>query len=119
MVQQGISMISIKPQGQPRPYEVSPGSKIIKENGTDTEKLVYTKWMVLVPTATKFRILREGNPKPIVIESTSFQVAVCDKGKNNWTFIDGSGLTTNDLRSLFITLPHNMELPPVGKREAR
>jgi hypothetical protein len=119
MVQQGISMISFKPQGQPRTYQVSPGKKVVKENGVDVEKLVYTKWMVLVPTVTTFRILREGNPKPLVIESTGYQVAICDKGKNDWTFIDGAGLTTNDLRSLFITLPQDMELPPVGKREVR
>ena len=119
MVQQGISMISFKPQGQPRTYQVSPGKELVKENGVDTEKLVYTKWMVLVPTVTTFRILREGNPKPLVIESTGYQVAICDKGKNDWTFIDGAGLTTNDLRSLFITLPQDMELPPVGKREVR
>lgn len=119
MVQQGISMISFKPQGQPRPYEVSPAKKTIKQNGVDTEIMAYTQWMVLVPTVTKFRILRPGVPKPLVIESTGFQVAVCDKGKNDWTFIDGSGLSTNDLRSLFVTLPQNMELPPIAKREAR
>lgn len=119
MVQQGISMISFKPEGQPRTYEVSPGKKVVKENGTDTEKLVYTKWMVLVPTATKFRIIREGNPRPLLIESTGFQVAICDKGANDWTFIDGAGLTTNDLRAMFGTLPQNMELPPVAKREIR
>lgn len=119
MVQQGISMISFKPQGLPRPYEVSPAKKTIKQNGVDTEIMAYSQWMVLVPTATKFRILRPGNPKPLVIESTGYQVAICDKGKNDWTFIDGSGLSANDLRSLFITLPQNIELPPVGKREAR
>lgn len=119
MVQQGISMISFKPQGQPRSYEVSPAKKAIKQNGVDTEIMAYTQWMVLVPTVTKFRILRPGNPKPLVIESTGFQVALSDKGKNDWTFIDGSGLSANDLRSLFNTLPQNMELPPVGKREAR
>lgn len=119
MVQQGISMISFKPQGQPRTYEVSPGKKMVRENGVDVEKLAYTRWMVLVPTATKFRILREGNPKPIVIESTGYQVAISDKDESNWTFIDGAGLTTNDLRSMFITLPPDIELPPVGKREVR
>ncbi len=119
MVQQGISMISFKPQGQPWPYEVSPGKKVVKENGVEVEKLVYTKWMVLVPTVTRFRILREGNPKPLVIESTGFQVAICDKGKNDWTFIDGGGLNPNDLRALFVTLPQDMTLPPVGKREVR
>lgn len=119
MVKQGISIISCKPQGQPRPYEVFPARKTIKQNGVDTEITVYTKWMVLVPTVTKFRILQSGNPMPLVIERTGYQVAICDKAKNNWSFIDGSGLSSNDLRSLFITLPQNMELPPLGDREAR
>ena len=119
MVQQGISMISFKPQGQPRPYEVSPGKKVVREQGADVEKLVYTKWLVLVPTVTKFRMIREGIPKPLVIESISYQVAISDKGKNDWTFIDGSGLKPADLRGIFITLPQDLELPPVEKREVR
>ena len=60
MVQQGISIISFKPQGQPRAYEVVPGTKVVKENGVSVSKLVYTKWMVLVPTVRKIRIQREG-----------------------------------------------------------
>jgi hypothetical protein len=119
MVQQGISMISFKPQGQPRPYEVAPGTKVVKENGVNVEKLVFTKWLVLVPTVRKIRILREGNPKPVVIESIGYQVALADKGKNDWTFIDGAGLTANDLHGLFGTLPQNMELPPVEQHESR
>lgn len=116
MVQQGISMISFKPQGQPTTFEVDPGRRVVKENGAAVEKLAYTKWLVLVPTATRFRIIRPGT-KPVVIESTGYQVAVSDKGKDNWTFIDGAGLKISDLRSLFITLPQDMRLPPVGKRE--
>jgi hypothetical protein len=119
MVQQGISMISFKPQGQPRAYGVSPGSKIFKEGGRDIERLVFTKWLVLVPTVTKFRIMREGEPRPLLIESTGYQVAISDKDKNDWTFIDGAGLKPADLRGIFITLPQDMELPPVGKREVR
>jgi hypothetical protein len=119
MVKQGISMISFKPQGAPRSYEVSPGTKVVKQNGVDVEKLVFTKWLVLVPTVRKIRILREGNPKPIVIEGIGYQVAISDKGKNDWTFIDGAGLQLNDLRGLFITLPQNLELPPVKQYESR
>lgn len=119
MVRQGISMISFKPQGQPRTHQVSPAKKTVRENGRDVERLVFTKWLVLVPTVTKFRIIREGNPRPLVIESTSYQVAISDKGANDWTFIDGAGLRPADLRALFITLPQDMELPPVSKREIR
>jgi hypothetical protein len=119
MVQQGVSMISFKPQGQPMAYEVSPGKKLVRENGKDVERMVYTKWMILVPTVTRFRIMQEGNPRAIVIESTGFQVAFSEKGKNDWTFIDGAGLKPGDLRGVFITLPQDMELPTVTRREIR
>lgn len=119
MVQQGISMISFKPQGQPRSYEVGPGKKVDVVAGEEVESLIFTKWMVLIPTATTFRVIFPGEPKPRVIESIGFQVAVAEKGKNDWTFIDGSGLTVNDLRGLFPTLPQDLQLPPLEKRESR
>ncbi|MGL5016492.1 MAG: hypothetical protein ACRDBP_00025 [Luteolibacter sp.] len=119
MVQQGISMISFKPQGQPRSFEVGPGKKVDVVGGEEVESLIFTKWMVLIPTATTFRVILEGETKPRLIESTGFQVAISDKGKNDWSFIDGSGLTVNDLRGLFATLPQDLQLPPVGKRETR
>jgi hypothetical protein len=114
MVQQGISMISFRPEGQPRSYEVGSGSKM----EVTKDSVSYNQWLVLIPTVTKFRITRQ-NEKTVVIESIGFQVAVSDKGKNDWTFIDGSGLSVNDLRNLFYNLPADMELPPTGKREAR
>jgi hypothetical protein len=119
MVQQGISMISFKPQGQPRSYEVGPGKKVDVVAGEEVESLIFTKWMVLIPTVTTFRVILEGETKPRLIESTGFQVAVSDKGRNDWSFIDGSGLTVNDLRGLFATLPQDLQLPPVAKRETR
>ena len=119
MVQQGISMISFKPQGQPRSFEVGPGKKVEKINGQDVETLVFNKWLVMVPTVTKFRIIRQGESRPIIIESVGFQVAIADKGKANWTFIDGSGLSLNDLRGLYVNLPQNLQFPPLEKREVR
>jgi hypothetical protein len=117
MVQQGISMISCQPQGQPRSYQVGPGKKVNAAKGEET--LVFTKWLVLVPTLTKFRIIRPGEPTPLIIESNGFQVALAEKAKLAWTFIDGSSLTVADLRSLFVNLPQDLELPPTGKRESR
>jgi hypothetical protein len=112
MVRQGITMLSSKPEGAPLVHQVGP------QKGK-SGNLVYTKWLVLVPTMTKFRLIREGNPKPLVIESLGYQVAISPKDKLDWTFIDGAGLKVSDLRGLFITLPRNIELPPVSKREAR
>jgi hypothetical protein len=119
MVQQGISIISFKPQGAARSYEVGPGRKVEMVGGVEVESLIFSKWLVLVPTATKFRIIREGQTKPTLIDSIGFQVAISDKGKNDWTFIDGSGLTVNDLRGLFATLPQDLQFPPLEKRESR
>jgi len=45
-----------------------------------------------------------------------FQVAIADKGSDDWTFISGSDISVADLRSLFTSLPANLELPEV-KRE--
>jgi len=81
--------------------------------------LRYTKWLVLGPTVTRFRAMIEGDPVAVNIESTGFQVAISDKGSDEWTFIDGSAVSVNDLRSLFITLPKDLELPPLEKKQIR
>jgi hypothetical protein len=119
MLQQGISITDFKPQGQPRAFEVFPGKKVEVIDGKNVETLRYTKWLVLVPTVTKFRALLKGDPLAVTIESTGFQVAITDKGEDDWTFIDGSAVTVNELRSLFITLPQDLELPPLEKRQIR
>lgn len=119
MLQQGISIIDFRPEGEPRVFEVSPGKRVAKVDGQEIEQLIYTKWMLLVPTLTKFRVFLEQDPKPITIESTGFQVAVSDKGKNDWTFIDGSGVTVNELRALFGNLPLDLELPPLEKKQIK
>lgn len=119
MVQQGISMISFKPHGKPTVYQVSPGRRAAAGNDAAKGPLIYTRWLIFVPTTTTFRIIRKGVSKPLVIESISYQVAISDKGKNDWTFIDGAGLNPADLRGLFGTLPADIELPPVEKREVR
>lgn len=113
----GVSLISFKPEGQPIVHEVGLGKKTVTVNGTQSEVGVFTKWMMFIPTTTQFRFFKPNDPKPYVVESTGFQVAISDKGKNDWTFIDGSGLTVSDLRGLFLTLPEDLELPPIGGRE--
>lgn len=116
MMQRGISMISFKPQGEPRSFEVWPGKKVETVDGQEVESLIFNKWLVLVPTVTRFRIMPE-NERPVIVESVGFQIAISDKDKNDWTFIDGSGVTVNELRRLFITLPADLDLPPLSERE--
>ena len=113
----GVSLISFKPEGQPSVHEVSLGKKSVTVNGKPSEVDVFTKWLLFIPTATQFRLFKENDPKPHVVESIGFQVAISDKGQNDWTFIDGSGLTISDLRTLFPTLPEDLVLPPMGGRE--
>lgn len=113
MARNGVQIISFKTKGVPITYEVWPGDSSNLEEG----QINYTKWLILIPTVTQFRIMPDDSPKGYVINSHGFQIAVADKGKNNWTFINGSDVTVADLRSLFITLPANMNLPLV-KREA-
>jgi len=115
MVRLGVSVISSDPQGQPKAFEVWPG----KNDGENDEDVAYTKWLIFVPTVTTYRVMVEGEPRPVVIESTGFQVAVSDKISLDWTFIDGSSVTANELRSLFINLPADVEFPPIERREVR
>jgi hypothetical protein len=119
MVRQGITMISSAPEGKPSVHEVSPELRRVTLDGISQERMVFTKWLVLVPTRTRFQIIAEGNPRPIMIENMGFQVAITDKEKIDWSFIDGSGLTAAELRGLFITLPPDIKLPEVGKREVQ
>jgi hypothetical protein len=120
MQKNGITLKSFKPIGKPSIYEVGPGTKREVVNGQVVETLTYSKWLVLVPTQVEYRVLKPADKnspaKPYTLISKGFQVAVSDKGKNNWTFIDGNELSINDLRSIFITLPDTMVLPEV-KRE--
>ena len=119
MVQEGVSVISSRPHGQPRSFEIWPGRRTVTVDGREFEEMTHTMWMVLVPTVTTYRILREGEQRPLMIESTGFQVAISDKSRLDWTFIDGTGLTVNELRSLFLTLPADLDLPPIERREVR
>lgn len=122
MVRQGITMLSFQPAGTPIVHQVAPARRTIDRNGVKVEQFAHTKWLVFVPTVTRFRVLHTEPgqaAKPITIESSSYQVAICDKDSDDWTFIDGAGLTRGELRSLFITLPKDIQLPPVGKREVR
>lgn len=120
MARQGVALRSFRHTGMPACYEVWPGKKTAVENGREVEQLVYEKWLLLIPTETEYRITQPGEPgKPLTfytITSKGFQVAISDKGKNDWTFIDGASITVADLRSLFITLPEDMKLPPIERK---
>lgn len=94
-------------------FEVRP---VMKGGGGVVKEVSYFReWLVFVPTTRQCRIVHEG--QLTVLESTEFQVAIATQGKNDWTFINGSGLSMDELRSMFPTLPatkQKLGLPKVG-----
>ena len=119
MLRRGISITGFKPEGKPKAFEVFPGKKVEVIDGKSVETQLHTKWLVLVPTVTTLRAMIDGDPVAVNIESTGFQVAVCEKGEDEWFFIDGASVTVSELRSLFITLPKDLKLPPLEKKQIR
>jgi hypothetical protein len=119
MTEQGVQLMSFRPEGVPTAYEVGPGKEVVEEDGKPVEKMIYKQWLLLIPTVTEYRITRPAQggdlPKFLVITSRGFQVAISDKGKNDWSFIDGAGVTVPELRRLFITLPDTMVLPEIKR----
>ena len=115
----GMSMMSFKPVGNPSVYAVWQGKAKKIVDGEAVEVLIKTKWMVLIPTVTKFRITDKELNKTRIIESQGFQVAVSEKRELDWYFMDGASLSVADLRSLFPALPENLELPPLERREVK
>jgi hypothetical protein len=115
MARNGLSIISFKTVGEPKSHEVWPGK------GSTEANPIYTKWLLLIPTVTQLRVMdRTGErPQTRTINSYGFQVAIADKADLDWTFINGSDVKVSDLRSMFTSLPANMELPPVRPEEVK
>lgn len=117
MSEQGVQLISFRPEGLPIAYEVGPGKEVVDEGAGPVERMIFRQWLILIPTVTEYRttkpVIEGGVAKSLVVTGRGFQVAVSDKGKNDWTFIYGAGLTVPDLRRLFFTLPDTMELPEI------
>lgn len=125
MREQGIQVISFRPDPAVKisAYEVTPGKQVVQENGKPVEKMIFKRWLLIVPTISEYRVTRpaqQGAPPRIeVITTNGFQVAISDKGQNNWTFIDGAGARVSDLRRLFMTLPENMQLPEIQRQAGK
>lgn len=120
MLKQGVRILSSKPQGKPTAYGVEPVMVTDEIEGKKVSRWLYSQWLVLVPTVTRFEVMHrvEGQPpKWIQIESISYQVAVSGRDKEDWTFIDGASLTAARLCGLYKTLPKDIQLPEVKKRQ--
>lgn len=133
MAQRGMAILSFQTELEPIAYEVDSGKEPLLDekgkpvldpaSGKPLEKMNFKKWLIVVPTATEFRLTAPAKagqaPEIKVAINHSFQIAISDKGKNDWTFIDGSGLRVSDLRRLFFTLPEKMILPEIKGEEKK
>ena len=68
---------------------------------------VYRKWMVFVPTVKDISILDNEQQPPVLrtFRKWDFEVAISPKGREDWTFINGGGINSLELRKLFPFLP--------------
>lgn len=109
LAKNAMTITRLTATGFPTVFEVSPGKKESVVEGKKVETLIYTQWLLLVPTITHMRIV--GVDGTHTLESRSFQVAVSPKSELQWTFIDGKTTSVAELRNLFISLPVNVTLP--------
>jgi hypothetical protein len=72
--------------------------------------------LVVLPTRCVFEGKDPSSGRNFKLEKISFLYALTEVGSKNWTFIDGSTLTLNDLRSLITDVPLTIALPPVSQR---
>ena len=75
--------------------------------------------LVVVPTTTivQFAKIDEKTGKPTKVVKNSSQIAIYDEVTKKWSFIDSSGVSPNELRNLFPTMPLKFatDLPKSGK----
>ncbi len=122
MVKQGVRILSCKPQGKPLAYGVEPKMVVEEIGGKKVSRMKNSQWLIMVPTVTRFEVLHREDGQPakwIEIESLGFQVAVSERDEADWTFIDGAGLTVGHLRTLYLTMPADIELPKLQKRQVQ
>jgi len=119
MQRKGITLLDLE-VGQPAAgHEVR--AALIGDAGGGQRRIL-TEWLVLVPTTSRFKVVdpRRGVKKEI--ETYGYQVAIANKERMEWTFIDGSGLSVSELRRFFPGLPEDREalgMPRVGGRELK
>ncbi|MEM9081080.1 MAG: hypothetical protein AAGC74_10355 [Verrucomicrobiota bacterium] len=83
----------------------------------------FDEWLVFVPTSRRIRGVDSKTGRPMEYEVSDYQVAIRKKAAGaEWTFINGSTLKVQDLRSLFPSLPADEEdlgLPELSSRKLR
>jgi len=106
--------------------QIIPSVKIKIDQGIDVklkESDVFHNWMFIVPTTQVWTFMGQNGRPPRKAEIKGFQIAVAQEarvpGQEKWSFIEGSGMTTRDLRSVFPSLPVHLSLPKPSKKEIK
>lgn len=118
---QGVSIRAMEAKQPSVAYEVDFGHKDQVVNGQIHKVGIYKKYLVFVPTVSLVTATNRRVQPPEIydIRIDGFTAAICDKGQNNWTFIDGADLKAANLRELFKFLPKNEKLLGFPKREKK
>jgi len=84
---------------------------------------VFHNWMFIVPTTQVWTFMSQKGGLPRKALINDFQIVVAQEqgapGQEKWTFIDGLGMTTRELRSIFPSLPAHLTLPTPSKSEIK
>ena len=118
---QGISIRAMETKEPDVAYEVDFGLQDQLINGKAQKVGIYKKYLVFVPNVSLVTATNRNVQPPEIydIRVDGFTVAISDKEKNNWTFIDGADLKAANLRELFPFLPRNEKLLGFPKREKK
>lgn len=118
---QGIVIRAMEAQQPIMAYEVDFGLEQKKVNGVVQNVGIYKQWLVFVPTVSLISAINRQTKPPTTydIRADSFQAAICKKGANEWTFIDGSDLKAANLREIFEFLPKDDKKLGFPKREKK
>lgn len=109
--QEGVvldAMITLNPQSA---FEVDYGVEKRVVNGEEVQAGIYRKWMVFIPTVLDISAMDHDAKPPRMrnFRKWDFEVAIADKGQENWTFIPGSSANAMELRKYFKFLPQKDE----------
>ncbi len=119
MTQNGISIIKFKAKRATSFFRVWPIRKEGTDpNSNDPEHFIH-QWLTFIPTETTLRIIDSDNVEKRIrrFVQSGYQVAITREDVIDWTFIDGSTLSMESLRSLFPSIPagiNDMKDPITG-----
>lgn len=98
--------------------QIKPDAKLKIDRGEQKDVLkgdVYYSWLFMVPTTQEWTLMNNKGGPPIKIKRRGFEVAIAKEtavpGQEEWTFIGGSTLSTQELRAMFPSLPQQLVLP--------